>query len=212
MLNQAVAKQLTKKGIAAWKDVSAKFTPDGRFHFKGTAYFESLGDLVSKDKTFDFNLEQFTLSKENGFKLAVHKSEPIKKGPPPDFKKMTKQEKEDFVLKQRIKYQSAKPIMTAMFTDLRIKTEIRFPGDVQESKGFKKTGARIVSRNLDGGVILKAMNKLMAQDNAALQKMFMEAKNPDVIEAFGASRVHARRLRDGPQGRHAAVRFRQGSR
>src|SRR4051812_48773441 len=40
LLQAALEKSLTKsKGVTAWKDVSIKWTDDGRLHFVGTAYF-----------------------------------------------------------------------------------------------------------------------------------------------------------------------------
>ena len=33
------------KGVTAWKDVSVKWSNDGRLHFIGTAYFDRLDDI-----------------------------------------------------------------------------------------------------------------------------------------------------------------------
>src|SRR5436190_23458071 len=45
ILQQEVQKKLTTKGVTAWKDVSAKWTTDGKLHFVGTAYFDRLEDV-----------------------------------------------------------------------------------------------------------------------------------------------------------------------
>lgn len=181
LLNEAVARELTKPGIAAWKGVSAKWAPDGKLIFKGTAYFNRIEDLRPKQGKNELNFENFDLviSKDKGFKLTLHKNPPDKKKPAPDFSKMTDKEMDEYVLKQRIQYQSSKGILIAMFTDLNIKTEIRLPGEAKELKGFKKKGASVVTRELDGATVITAMNKFMAQDDAALKKWFKTAKSPD---------------------------------
>src|SRR5713101_2430230 len=43
---QALEQMLTQtKGVAAWKDVSVEWMPDGRLHYVATAYFEKVDDL-----------------------------------------------------------------------------------------------------------------------------------------------------------------------
>jgi hypothetical protein len=192
LLEAAVARELTKKGHTAWKDVSAQWDADGRFHLKGTAYFDRLEDLwgAAQKKQPDIDFEHFELAidKAKGFKLTLHKNE-SKKKPPVDFAKISDKELDDHVLMQRIKYQSSKAMLAGMLTDLRIKTEFRLPGEVGESKGFMKAGPRVAKRDFNGAALLKVMQKFMAQDDAALRKFLKDAKNPDALEAIGATEI-----------------------
>jgi hypothetical protein len=188
MLQEALAKELSRKGITAWKDVSAKWDADGRFYFAGTAYFERLDDLWKGQKNEGMPFEQFalTVDKDKGLKLRQHKDDSGKKKPRPDFSKMTDKEMDEFVMKERVKYQSTKGILTAMLTDMRLKTTFRLPGEPRDIKGFKKDGDRVVSRDLDGNALLAAIKKTMAQDNATLKKLYKEAKSPEALEFIGA--------------------------
>jgi hypothetical protein len=189
MLKAAGARMVSRKGITAWKDVTVKWEPDGRFHFVGTAYFERLGDLWDKQKN-DVNFEQFDISidKESGMKLTLRKSlnPGAPKKPRPDFAKMTDKEMDDYVLMQRIKYQTGKGIMIAFLTDLHIKTVFRLPGNVQEAKGFKKNAANAATRELDGTKLLAAINKVMAKNNTELKKLIKKSKEGDLVEVVAA--------------------------
>jgi hypothetical protein len=184
MLKEAVARQLTRGKVAAWKDVSGRWLPDGRLHFTGTAYFDRIEDLRGKDKNSNLDFEQFNVAvdKDGGLVLTLHRQE---EKPGPDPTKMTDAELDEFVMRQRIKYQASKPFMVALFTDLRIKTKFNLPGEVGEIKGFNKAGARGATRDLDGNATLRAFHKFMAQDNATLKKLFKAGKTADLAESFG---------------------------
>ena len=187
------------KGVAAWKDVSVKWAPDGRLHMVGTAYFDKLGDMTSgaggdDDKlgpagavgspipTFDVTVEK------DGLKIAGKKADkiPLKKEPTPDFAKMTDKEMDDYVLKQRVQFQMVKPLLVMFFTDLKVKMILRLPGEIHEVKGFKKDKATEVSFTLDGNELLKATKKLMTQDAASLKKTLKEGA-PELLASFGLS-------------------------
>src|SRR4051794_6877819 len=45
MLKEFTKKMVASKGVTAWKDVSVKWSNEGKLHFVGTAYFEKLDDL-----------------------------------------------------------------------------------------------------------------------------------------------------------------------
>jgi hypothetical protein len=194
-LRAAAVNMLTKtKGVVAWKDVTVKWAADGRMHFVGTGYFErldQLNDNSSKDGGgLSFNLPtqafQLTREKDGSLKIAAKKqaADP-KKLAAPDPKKMTDKELDEYLLKQRVDYQKAKPFLILMLTDLKIKTMFRLPGEVVETKGFKKDGPKAVSFSFDGDVMLAAIKKFMAQDNATIKKLLFQQPTAELWESFG---------------------------
>jgi hypothetical protein len=172
------------KGIVAWRDVSLDWTADGRLHFTGTAYFEKLEELGGKD---DPDIFQMTREKDT-LKITVKPRGNMEanKKPLPDLAKMTDKDLDEFILKERVKYQSSKPMLTAMLTDLKFTTILHLPGDVGEVKAFKKDGARAVSREFDGNTILAKYKAFMAQDNAALNKKIKMANTLDFDKLFSS--------------------------
>src|SRR5438552_7431423 len=83
---QSLAQFVRQKGVAAWKDVSVEWTPDGRLHYVGTAYFEKADDIG--------DISEVRLTKgdgENASKIAftTKMDDNVKKEPPPDLAKMT---------------------------------------------------------------------------------------------------------------------------
>jgi hypothetical protein len=181
---EALVKALTgdHKGVVAWKDVTMNWTPDGRLHFVGTAYFEKLDQLAGEnDETYSATREKDTL------KVTVkpkNTTDPKKK-PLPDLAKMTDKELDEFLLNERVKYQATKPLMTAMLTDLKYTTILHLPGDVSSVKTFKKDGARVVSRELDGNAVLAKYKAFMANDNATFKKKIKMANSLDFDKLVG---------------------------
>src|SRR5262249_37217646 len=45
LLRKAIRQTLETPGVVAWKDVSARFQPDGKLKFAGTAYVKRLEDF-----------------------------------------------------------------------------------------------------------------------------------------------------------------------
>jgi len=190
LLAKYLEENLTKPGVTAWKDVSIKWTNDGRLHFTGTAYFDKLDNLGPEKKkegpsgpSMDFGV--FHLALENGLmKITAKKVDnPNPNADPndnpkgfPDFDptKATAKQWDNFVLKSRIAYQKSKPFMVMMLTDLKVKTVFRLPGEVKESRGFKKGTDREVSHTVDGAEILVTMKKFMTQDVAQWKRLMKE--------------------------------------
>jgi hypothetical protein len=187
---EAVQKFLTgTKGVTAWKDVTVRWAPDGRLHFRGTAYFDRLEDIETSPEggtgggapalplgSFRARLEDgelLTITIKNSADPKPNADNPM----PPDPVKGTAAEWDDFVLRQRINYQKVRPIMVLLLTDVKIKTVFRLPGEVKESQGFKRDGTRVVSHLLDGNDLLAFMKKANAQDVAHWKKLVQAGVN-----------------------------------
>jgi hypothetical protein len=188
MRREAAVQFVTKgKGIAAWKDVSVKWAPDGRLHMIGTAYFEKAVDIASGGEGMGSPLPEFQIGIDNNeLKISGKKNEKMaeKKKETPHFAKMTDKELDDYILRQRINYQTSKPLMVMFLTDLKFKMVLRLPGEVAEAKGFKQESPLQVSFTLDGNELLKATKMFMTQDTAALKK-HLKAGNAESLEGFG---------------------------
>jgi hypothetical protein len=183
--DQSVEQFVRQKGVAAWKDVSVDWMPDGRLHYVATAYFAKIDDLQ--------DLCGMHLMKGEGSNSAkivfdVKMSDEKKKQPPPDLAKLNEKELDEYIFKKRVAYQAGKPMVAMMFTDLKVTTLIRLPGAVGELKGMKKESDRAASWTLDGNAFLAQSKTFMAQNDADLKKKIKEAKSLDLLEAMGVDK------------------------
>jgi hypothetical protein len=184
-LEQTLAKT---RGVDAWKDVSAEFTPDGRIKFQGTAYFKNLQQLnvegalgntpVRLVKELNGSLRlAFASDKLGNANLPVGGAGTDQRDP----RKLADKELDEFILDKRIEYQTVKGILTAVLTDMKVKCVFRLPGDVGNVKGFKTEGKQTVILTMEGNTILKAANDFMAKDNAFFRKQLREGGRMDVF-------------------------------
>jgi hypothetical protein len=180
-----------REGVVAWKDVSAEWTPDGKLHFVGTAYFENIEKLGGD------NAESYSVKRDkDALTVTVvpkKNVDPIgappgpKKPPLPDAAKITDKELDEFILNERVKYQSNKGLMTALLTDFKLSIVFNLPGEVSDSKAFKKDGGNKASREVNGNDLLKNYNGFYAEDNAALKKKVKTANSLDFEKLFADS-------------------------
>jgi hypothetical protein len=202
MIQQAAVSFLTKaKGVTAWKDVSVNWAPDGRLHLVGTAYFDRLEDLSSQDAKgpgLEAPSTSGMVSFFSSYKVTIENDEMriegkkndqplVKNQPPPDFSKLSDKEQDEFIQKQRIAFQMAKPMLAMFFTDLKIKTVLRVPGEIKKAKGFKTANVVEVSQTIDGNEFLNGMKKMMSMDTATLKKTLKGADPAELSKFFGMS-------------------------
>jgi len=190
---------LTKTaGVTAWKDVSVRWSPDGRLHILGTAYFDRLEDLAAGGGMAApgpgpgggtmLAILKFQVERDmDSLKITAKKDDPaaLPKQPAVDVAKMTDKELDENILKARIALQAMKPLLVMVYTDMKAKTVFRLPGEVQVSKGFKMEQDGLV-HVVDGNEVLKGFKKFLALDDASMKKL-MKSGNPNVMETFGLS-------------------------
>jgi hypothetical protein len=187
---QAIRPTLEMPGVAAWKDVSAEFLPNGKLKFGGTAYVKRLEDFetqggipvldlkLTAERGPDGSLKLFSKKNGTGDPLSGKR----KRKSAEEIKKMTDPELDQYILLELIALQSAKPLMTAFLADAKLKTTYVLPGDITEAVGFTKEG-RKASYALDGNKVLASFNKALNQDRAEWRKLFRTAADHDAIEA-----------------------------
>jgi hypothetical protein len=201
LLQEVQKKLTTSKGVTAWKDVSAKWTEDGKLHFVGTAYFDKLEDVGGNDGGGGMSgpsFGAFQVKLENGELLRITtRKDPNANANPntnnpamPDLANGTAKQWDDFVLMNRINYQKIRPLLVMMFTDLKVTTVFRVPGEVKDSAGFKKEGAGLV-HTMDGNVMIAAMKKIFTQDAAGWKKMMASGDPRAIMERMGLSQEMA---------------------
>ncbi len=182
---QSLKQFVRQKGVAAWKDVSIEWTPDGRLHYVGTAYFEK-ADAIS-------DISDMRLTKgdrENLLKITFRTNTEgnTKKDPPPDLAKMTDKELDDYIFQRRIWYQATKPVLMTLLADMKVKTVVRVPGELGELKGLQKEEANVATWTLDGNAFLAQAKTFFAQDDIAIKKKIKKTKSLDLLESSGVEK------------------------
>src|SRR5262249_43191895 len=113
---QAVRSMLETTGVAAWKDVSAEFLPNGKLKFAGTAYIKRLDDFDTRGG-FPLLSPRFTAERgaDGSLKLVAkqdgkddHISSKRKPKSLEEIKKMTDAELDQYILLDLIGLQSSK--------------------------------------------------------------------------------------------------------
>lgn len=190
MLRKSIRGLLESPNVAAWKDVSAEWTPNGKLKLVATAYVRQLSDFSKQQGSFMLLSPKFALEKapDGGMKLVRSddgggKGDPSKRKPktPDEIKAMTDEQLDQEILLDLIEMQAAKGLLAAMLTDCKLKTTFVLPGDVTEARGFTRDGGK-ASYTLDGNKVLGDLNKLLASDRPTLRKEYRSATAPDVFK------------------------------
>jgi hypothetical protein len=154
------------EGVDAWKDVSCVARDDGKFEFKGTAYFKDFSKL--KLHNGGFKLVSIRASKDAAGNLVLV-NEPDKKGEP--SKPLSDTEAATLLKEQRAQYQQMKPLLDTMVGALKVSATVRLPGRVGEASAFKKVDDTTVRLAFDGKAFLKGFDELVMNDAWMLQQL-----------------------------------------
>lgn len=191
MLRRVLRPLLTSPGISAWKDVSASFAPDGRLKFAGTAYFKKLSELNLQGTTL-LNPMYAVATAPDGSMVLTPKDQkkgdpgagilgsgPGQKGPE-ELAKLSDADLDAYIMKERVRYQSAKPFIMAVLADAKLNLTLVLPGEPQPVKWFKADG-RTLSATLDGAKMLAGINKMFVLDAAELRKAYRSKEAMDAL-------------------------------
>jgi hypothetical protein len=172
------------KGVDVWDDVSFKQLDDGRIHFTGTAYFKKIESVeIPNLSMFNFKWTPDGKGKADlalTMKKSDHPMEEEKKEQPP----MTAEQKAKKIKEERAKFQQAKPMMSAMLGGLKNSVEFRLPGSITASSNFKRTPLGTLGLTFEGGRMIEAMEKLMADDVWLEKNGFNPQKAPEMNDEF----------------------------
>jgi hypothetical protein len=210
---RSVARNILAKseGVAAWRDVSSAIAEDGRVAFKGTAYFADLGAVEitgdaspasalkpSLSQRDDGLLELGVQSDNGGEGPAGDNEQPGGEGPATE---QTAAERALAVKRGKVAYQTAKPIMTAFLSTMRMEMIVRPPGEVVEASGFTKLEDGRLRLVFDGPRLLREMDEYVKNDAARLAELLSGTRGLDEAETL----VRLNELVFGERGRVRAV-------
>jgi len=164
---QILKEELTKcEGVDAWKGVSCTLRDDGKFDFKGTAYFKELSKLKLHNQ--GMSLLPLKSSKDaDGNLVIVH--EPQKKGG--DSTSLSDEEAKKQLKEKRAEYQQAKPFLEPMLGQFKLSRQIYLPGEVGTLTNFQKGSSTSVRIGLEGKTLMKVLDDLVQDDGWMLQQI-----------------------------------------
>ncbi len=160
------------KGVDVWKDISYQASDDGKFVFKGTAYFKSFNDLQiggssksNKDVTLKQDANSLSLNWVQTEKPTKEKSVPLSKE---EISKKTKQ--------TQIEMRQSLKMMEIFFKDFKDEVIFHLPGKIDKINNLSKVDDNTASLTINGEEILKLMNAFV--ENAdEIEKAVKEGRN-----------------------------------
>ena len=197
---QSLKAMLKGQGVTAWKDVAAGFTPDGRFQFAGTAYFDKLDRLEFQNTGFLLG-SRFALTPDKGGLVLAKKSArpggpPGPDGPSPfggpgrksaaELAKLPDADLDAYILGDRVQFQGTRPMLLAALARGKMKTTYLLPGVAADAVGFKADGVKLV-HELDGDKMVAGMDALFSRPDAELRPVYRKAGGLEAaaVAAFG---------------------------
>ncbi|MGC9943027.1 MAG: hypothetical protein ABSE48_14445 [Verrucomicrobiota bacterium] len=150
------------KGVTAWKNVSYEQQQDGRYQFKGIAFFKDINKVVFQNLA----LINFTLTKrpDGDLVLAAQMGQqqnertaasPLLTGP----------ELAEKIKEAKGNYQSSRPMMVGFLTPMRQDAIFHLPGAVGEISNFKSTPGGDLRITFAGTNLLAAFDSLSTNDD-----------------------------------------------
>ncbi len=151
------------KGIEAWKNVSYKYTDEGKIKFKGIAYFKDINKLAIKDASL-LRLT-FKKNKKRNIIITIKGEKKKKKNIQEKVKKrLSEKEIKAEILKEKASYKKMQPMMTMIFSTMKLQYLINLPGKVLKTVNLTKKSPNKVYLNFSGDKLLQVINKLVEDD------------------------------------------------
>jgi hypothetical protein len=188
-----VAKKLVEssRGVEAWKDFTWKVANDGRIQLSGTAFFKNLAELKLGEGG------SLLLKKNDGASMILGMAKEKKRssgkaGKPAPA--LTGQALKKKILAEKVKWQQARGMLTAMLSGMEMTTTVKLPGKVTKVSCFKKSADDTVSISFKGDDFLKAIKELTAQDSFWQAQVTSGSKmedmeSPELLEKLFGSRT-----------------------
>jgi len=148
-------------GVDAWSGVSYELTDEGKVHFKGTAYFPDISKVKIKNIT-QGNIS-FLPDGKGGRVLLV--KEEVKNRPDAAPKKLTEEEIREKIKTEKIKFQQAKPMLSAFLADFKTEALFFLPGKVVSSVNLKPRSGGAYGFSIEGKQIIDTLTALASDDN-----------------------------------------------
>ncbi|RLD13020.1 MAG: hypothetical protein DRI28_06725, partial [Caldiserica bacterium] len=143
------------KGVDGWKDIKWEETEEGKLHFTGVAYFSDINSL----KIGKIGILNPEMKKVNGEYLLTIRMEKGKKKK--EKKKISQEEINKIVEKEKKNYFQMKSLLIGFFTDLKEEDVFYLPGKIEKISNFKKISENTASIEIKGEKILKVIDDIM---------------------------------------------------
>jgi hypothetical protein len=171
-LRSAVRELLKEsQGVEVWRDVSFKVLDDGRFFFRGTAYFKDLSKLeIPNQSMLEFNWKKNAdgtaiLDLRTNKATSSHDGLTItKKAPPASTKPLSPEALAKKIKKERAQFQQSKPMLSGFLGAMKQSTVFHLPGEVEGNSNFTKDSSGALAIKFDGATFVETMEKLVNDD------------------------------------------------
>lgn len=163
----------SSKGIEVWKDVYYEITDEGKFYFKGTAYFTNISTVEIGGSIRGNTWETQFNRLPNGYLEIVfpQKDDPKKEIPQPP-KKLSKKELKEKTKISIAKFKQSMPLLESFLKDYRLEKIFHLPGKISEISTFKKLSSQTVNIVYSGDKILNVIKEVI--NNETLWKDFID--------------------------------------
>ncbi len=164
---KAAAQKLISEsvGVDAWQEVTYSLDPDGRVAFQGIAYFPDITKLQLKHGGAKLELFTPVYRIEGGkgvLELKWSDKEDSDSNTNTDSADGTPKEANELTA-ERAKYQQMKPMMAAMFGNLKLRQKYTLPAPVESASNMTQEGGDVVFQ-LDGLKVIQAMDSYISDD------------------------------------------------
>ncbi len=172
MVKQAIQERISGgEGIEAWSDITCKVTPEGKVHFKGTAYFADINKLKAGGGGAGGGGGELSWTKQGDAMVLAMKNDKNDGGEAPA---LTDAQVEEKLQQEKQQYQQMKPMMAAMFEGLKFEVSARLPGKIAEANIFTQKD-NVATMSINGKQMSAAMDKINS-DDAILRKKIKGGK------------------------------------
>ena len=162
------------KGIDAWSGVSYSLTDSGQISFSATAYFPDISGI----DLHNLPVPDISFQPEGEDKkvLLIDPGKKDIKPAPEKREELSEEEITRRIKEERIKFNQAKNMMSAILSDVRIESSFNLPGRVVSSTNLKKEPDGFYSFSITGKRIIDITSSLI-QDDSWLRKQVMSGKD-----------------------------------
>ncbi|MDD5459169.1 MAG: tetratricopeptide repeat protein, partial [Phycisphaerae bacterium] len=149
------------KGVDAWKDVSCNLTPDGKIHFKGTAYFKNIDNFEIHNGMFKFPMKR----NEKGQIVIGFDTKDMEEWDSGEMPENPSDEQIDQQVQQaKAQYSQSRMMMAPFMSSLKVEAVLHLPGTIADVNNFQRVDDKTVRIAVDGQRLLAAMDAIMSDD------------------------------------------------
>ncbi len=176
-LKKSVKKILTdSSGVDAWKDVSFSRTEDGKFLFKGTAYFSDISKLNLRlgdvEQSGSNPVWKKTASGDMALELRGEDEKADEKDEAPPAK-LTDAEIDRKIAEEKAQYEKMKPMLAAILGTMNQKMTFTLPGKKKEVINLKEDPDGSLTLTFEGAKMIEVIDAMFSDEKwmrEAIQK------------------------------------------